>query len=211
MIEEVLRTDRGELLVAGAVRGHFGDVPRLIDRLAAFDPRGIGLGLSFDELTGLTDHFADRPFEPLVPLTSTETAEVLGLSRFGEVRIPNPAYVGILEWAHARQIPVEALDLPDDQFAQLFTEHIGYVELVRRTLRERRLTRSAPEAASADEFAVRWDETLSRGRGSRTFVTARSRALGAAARRLAARVGRAAVVVDRERFAAVVAELKAPS
>lgn len=210
MIDAVLRTPRGEILVAGAVRGHWGDVAPLLGRLATFAPRGVGLGVSFDELTSLNDHFADRPFEPLVPLTSAETAEVLGLSRFGEVRVPSPAYVSVLEWAHAQAVPVEALDLSDEQYALLFAEHISYIELVRRTLRERRLTRAPPDAGSADEYVVRWDRSLASGRGSQAFLSARARAVGAAARRLTDRVGRAAVVVDRERFDAVVGELRAP-
>lgn len=206
MIAETVRSG-GEFLLLGAVRGFVADVPAVQARLDGYAPRGIGLGISFDEMTGLTDHFVARDFEPLVPLTGHEAAEAQGLSRLGEVRVPHPAYVRVLEWAKERSLPVEALEPSDERYAQLFTRHIGYFELVGRTLRERRLARAPPETADADAYALRWDATLSRGRGSRAFLKAREEAIAAGARALSMRVGRTAVVVDRERFDGVLASL----
>ena len=209
MIDAGLRVDGRDVWLAGAVRGRVDEVAELLRRLAAFGPRAIGLGLSPDELAGLTDHFVLRPFEPLVPLTASETAEVVGLAAYGEVRVPHPAYVGVLEWARGHDVPVEPLEVSDEQYSRLFGDHISYVELVRRTLAERRLTRRPPAGRSADEYAVRWEEGATPGRGSRAFLTARAHAIGEAARRLATRVGRSAVIVDRERFDAVRAALTA--
>lgn len=208
MIAESVRAG-GDFLLVGAVRGFVADTPAVVARLDAFAPRGVGIGLSFDEMTGLTDHFVHRDFEPLVPLTGHETAEVQGLSRLGEVRVPHPTYVGVLEWAQDRHLPVEALEPSDEKYATLFTRHISYFELVRRTLRERNLAREPPESADADSYAVAWDVTLSRGRGSQAFLRARERAMAQGARRLATRVGRTALVVDRERFDGVRAALSA--
>lgn len=206
MIAETVRAG-GDFLVVGAVRGLLADVSPVIARLESFAPRAVGVGLSFDEMTGLNEHFVRRAYEPLVPLTPHETAEVQGLSRHGEVRVPHPTYVGVLEWAADRSLPVEALEPSDERYATLFTQHIGYFELVRRTLRERRLARSPPERPDADAYAVAWDTTLSEGRGSRAFLRAREETVAAGARRLAARAGRTALVVDRERFDGVVAAL----
>lgn len=208
MIEAALKIGGREVWVAGAVRGFWNDVPPLLNRLGEIAPRAIGLGISFDELTGLNDHFVARPAEPLVPLASTETAELLGLARFGEVRVPNPAYLGALEWARERSIPIEALEVSDEQYSQLFADHISYFELVGRTLRERKLTRAAPDASSADEYALAWERELARGRGSQEFLAARNAAIAAAARRLTERAGRVAVIVDRERFEALTALLR---
>lgn len=211
MIEATVRLSGHEAWVAGAVRGHYPEVGTLLDHLRAFAPRGVGLGISFDELTGLHDHFVQRPAEPLVPLTATETAELLGLARFGEVRVPNPAYLAVLEWAHGETVPVEALEVSDEQYSQLFGDHISYLELVGRTLRERRLTRAPPAAKSADDYALRWEGSVARGGGSQRFLAARTEAIGSAARRLANRFGRVAIVVDRERFDAVVGILRSAS
>ncbi len=202
------REGPGALLVAGTVRGLTSESEPLLEALRAFGPRAVGVGVSREELDGLNEHFVGRPSEPLVVLSRVELSEAKALSRFGEVRVPNPSTIAVLEWARAAGVPVEPLDPTDEEYAELFTDHITYLELVRRTLRERRLVRDAPpEARSAEEFAGRWHASLSRGRGSRAFDAAREGALVEGARRLALAHARVAVVVDRERYDGVLKRL----
>jgi hypothetical protein len=201
----------GEFLVAGAVRGLASEVAPLMALLETFRPEVVGLGISLDELQGLRDHFVDRASEPLVPLTGAETAEVKGLSRFGEVRVPNPACIEVLEWGRSRGTPVEPLDPSDETYATMFTDHISYFELLRRTLKERRLARAPPTAATPEEYAATWHRSMSGGRGSRSFDAARDAALVENARRLSARAPRVAVVVDLERYDSVLRRLGAPT
>lgn len=191
---------RSGILLVGAVRGYTPDVPEVLATLEKFAPLAIGVGLSEEELNGLVEYFAGADAEEVVPLTEVERQEVAGLTRFGEVRVPSPAYIAIMEWAQDRRIPVQPLDASDIGAADMFTRHIGYVELVRRTLREHRLGRHPPRAEGPDEYALAWDKTLAAGRGSRAFLSERDTFLAAAALELAASHVRVGIVVDRERF-----------
>ena len=201
----------GEILVVGAVRGLVGEISPLIERLEQFRPASVGLGISPDELAGLVEHFVDRPAEPLVSLTGTETAEVRGLAEYGEVRVPNPVTVGTVTWAQRHGIPVAGLDPSDADYADLFAEHISYLELVRRTLRERRLTGDPPRPKTADEFALAWHSAIGHGRRSQAFDRARDAELARGARALVTTARRVALVVDRERYDGVASALSAPS
>ena len=192
----------GVLLIA-PVRGLASEAPRVLAELEAFGPACVGLGVSSDELRSLHDYFVVAAAEPIVPLTSNETSEVRGLVRFGEVRVPNPAFVEVLRWAWAREVPVEPLDPDEERSAALFAEHIGYFELVRRTVRERRVARSPPAPSTPDEFALQWDREVASGRGSRDFAEARDRHLVDRIPSLSAEGQKLAVVVDRERFDSV--------
>ena len=199
MISERVRSGNDALLVA-PVRGLSSEVAPMLRALEGYDPEAVGVGLSAEEMRGLNEYFVLSAAEPVVPLTSTETSEVRGLSRFGEVRVPNPSFVGLLSWARAHSMPVEPLDPGEDRTADLFAEHIGYVELVRRTVKERGLSRRPPTPATADEFALAWDREAAGGRGSRAFARSRDRYLVRGARRLGTGRSRVAIVVDRERF-----------
>lgn len=199
MKSETLRSTSDVLLLA-PVRGLLAEVPALLGQLAAFAPDAVGAGLSAEELVSLQQYFVRSDAEPVVPLTTNEVNEVRGLSRFGEVRVPNPTYVELLRWADGRGMPVEPLDPSEDRTARLFTEHIGYVELVRRTVKERSVGRRPPTPSTPDEFALAWDREVAGGRGSRDFARARDRHLVRRAQRLGTGKGRIAVVVDRERF-----------
>lgn len=198
----------GPVLLVAPVRGVSAEAELTIGALEAFAPQAVGLGLSAEEMRGLTDYFVLSEAEPIVPLTAVETSEVRGLVRFGEVRVPNPSFVRVLAWGRARPVPVEALDPSDERSASLFAEHIGYVELVRRTVREHRVSRSPPSPSTPDEYALAWEREVAPGRGSREFARARDRHLVREVERLARERSRVAVVVDRERFEPVRALLE---
>ncbi len=190
----------GPLLLVGPVRGITAEADRAVEALESFAPGAVGLGLSREELRGLTEYFVLSEAEPVVPLTPAETSEVRGLVRFGEVRVPNPSFVRAIAWGRSRNVPVEALDPSDEHTASLFTEHIGYFELVRRTVREHRVSRTPPSPSTPDEYAIAWEREVAPGRGSRAFAQARDRHLVRGVARLAEGRGRVAVLVDRERF-----------
>jgi hypothetical protein len=200
VISERVPANGPGLLLLAPVRGLVSEVARLIVALEEYGPEVVGLGLSGEEMRGLVDYFVVADAEPIVPLSPMEASEVRGLCRFGEVRVPNPSFVEVLRWGRERSLPVEALDPDDERSASLFAEHIGYVELVRRTVREHRIARSPPTPSSADEFALHWDREVAGGRGSREFARARDRHLVRAVQRLGQGLTRTAVVVDRERF-----------
>jgi hypothetical protein len=195
--------DGSRYLVLGPVRGLLSEVPPLLARLEAFAPGAVAVGLSPDEATALREHFVGRSSEPLVPLAPSEVAEMRALARFGDVAVPNPTYPAVIAWGGSHGVPVEAVDPSDDDYALMFTDHISYTELVRRTLRERKLTRRPPEARTADEFAVAWGATLAKSGGSARLAIARDAVLARGARALGARHARVAVVVERERFPTV--------
>ncbi len=210
MIQARLPTVGGLLLVA-PVRGLRSEVAATLQALDGHRPAAVGVGLSGEELASLQEYFVRSSAEPVVPLTSNERSEVRGLVRFGEVSVPNPAFLGVLHWAEASGVPTEGLDPTEDETATLFAEHIGYLELVRRTVRERSIARRPPTPNSADEFALTWDRSVAKGRGSREYAAARDLHLARSARRLAVAYPRVAVVVDRERFDSVRALLEAPA
>jgi hypothetical protein len=197
-----------DLLLAAPVRGLWTEVAPLTAALEAFAPAAVGLGVSAEELRGLVDYFVVADGEPVVPLTSNELNEVRGLVRFGEVRVPNPAFVETLRWGHRRSVPVAALDPTEEGSAALFTEHIGYLELVRRTVRERRIGRDPPTPSTPDAFAIEWERRVAGGRGSRALAGARDDHLARETATLSAGRSRIAVVVDRERFDGVRSRLE---
>jgi hypothetical protein len=190
----------GSVLLLAPVRGVAAEVPSVLGELDRFEAGTVGLATSVEELQGLNDYFVVGDGEPIVPLTPNEFHEVRGLVRFGEVRVPNPSFLCAIRWARDRGRAVLAVDPDEEHAATLFAEHIGYIELVRRTVREHRMGRSPPTPSSPDAYAVDWDRRVAGGRGSRRLAAARDSYLAAAVRRIAAGGTRVAVLVDRERF-----------
>jgi hypothetical protein len=190
--------------VLGAVRGLVAEGERVRGRLTALRPDAVGVAISSEELQGLRDYFVRGGAEPVVPLATTEAAEIRGLARYGEVSVPNPSVLEAIRWSDAAAVPVEALDPSDDEYASLFATSIGYFELVRRTLRERRLVKRGLAAPNADEFVRIWSDTIEHGAGSRRLRERRDAAVVEASEPLRLRHRPFVVVVDRERFEGLV-------
>jgi len=199
------------LVVFGVVRGLVLEAEALRGALQQMRPQVIGLGVSAEESRSLTDHFVDQAAEPLVPLLSTEAVEIRELGRYGEVRVPNPSFVTAIEWAGTHAVRVAPVDPSEEEYANMFGDTIGYLELVRRTLRERRLLRSPPRGENADDFVLRWDADLNRGRESRRLVEQREAQTARELERLARESPPTAAVVDRERVPRLLRTLQGPS
>ena len=196
------------LTLYGVVRGLVREADQLGAALDAGAPTAIGLGLAVEESRSLTDHFVGRRTEPFVPLLASETVEIRELGQFGEVRVPHPAFLAALEWAERRGVPVRPIDPNEDAYARLFGDSIGYLELVRRTVRERRLLRAPPRANDADGFVVGWSATVNRGAQSRALQLQRERFVADELRRMLGGRARVVAVVDRERIDPLLAALQ---
>lgn len=191
--------------VLGAVRGLVAEGERVRNRLNSLRPAAVGVAISAEELHGLREYFVGGGAEPVVPLATTEAAEIRGLARYGEVSVPNPSVLETIRWSDGAGVPVEPLDPSDDRYASLFANSIGYFELVRRTLRERRLVKRGLSAPDADQFVRTWSDTIEHGAGSRRLRERRDAAVVEASEPLRVRYRPLAVVVDRERFEGLVA------
>jgi hypothetical protein len=188
------------LLVLGVVRGVVAEVPPMTAQLERFRPTRLALALGAEEMASYTEQFVRGRSDPFAPLLSTETAEVLALARFGEVEVPHAAFIEGVRWAGRQGVPVEAVDPDEEQYADMFAHHIGYWELVRRTVRERSLTRSPPAADSPDDFVLRWAGRVGKGRASRRFERERTELTCRQVRALQGANERVALIIDRERI-----------
>jgi hypothetical protein len=187
------------LRLLGVVRGLISEVPGVLEKVQAFAPEAVALGLTPSETEALETHFVGTPTEPVVPLAPTEVVEAKALTRYGDVGVPHPAFVELLSWGRTAHVPVEGIDPDEEVQAELFVAHIGYFELVRRTVRERRTGRNPPEAPDADAFALAWDSAVHPGRGSARYALERERAFVGQLAELRTRYRRVVAVVDRER------------
>jgi hypothetical protein len=191
---------RPTILLIGSVRGLTDEVAPIQQQLDAFDPGAVAVSLSPEETSTLAQYFVGTATEPLVPLSASEASHAVGLARIADVQVPAPALLGAVEWATRSARPVVGVDPSEDTYAEMFAAHIGYFELVRRTLRERQLVKRPPQAETADEYALSWDHTMQPGAGSERLARARDEFAAAQVRGLGGRHAKVAVVADRERF-----------
>jgi hypothetical protein len=198
------------LVLVGAVRGPVEEAVAVRKELERVDPAEVHLDISPEELWGLKEYFSAPYSEPLAPLLEAESALARALSDFGEVRMPSPSYVVAIQWAHAKGRGIRALDPDEDAYSAMFLKNVRYLDLVRRTRAEHALSRSPPQAGSAEEVLLAWDARVHRGKGSQRLATERNHLMAERLREIAARgEGPVSVaIVDVEHWASLVASLE---
>lgn len=125
------------------------------------------------------------------------------LTRWGEVEAPPPSFQEAVRFAHAKGLEVVAADFDDERYTDVFLQAVTPMALVRQGRRLRKLAKRRFRATSAQEFAMEWDEAVTRIGGYAEVERARERQVGSAIAAAAARHERVLAVVELERLTGV--------
>jgi pheromone shutdown protein TraB len=82
------------------------------------------------------------------------------LTTFGEVRIPPADLVAAYSLAEEYNLPLKALDISDKQYAQLFTNKVSILGLLRASHKNKKIRKQGFIAENAEAFALKWDEYI---------------------------------------------------
>lgn len=100
------------------------------------------------------------------------------LARFGDVAIPPDDLLLAEELARSHGIPLVAVDLDDDTHADLFTAHIGGMQLLRSQVRMRKLVGGGlDDATTPEELALLWNHAFRDIKGYGAVEAAREEAM----------------------------------
>ncbi|HVL47998.1 MAG TPA: hypothetical protein VM889_05535 [Candidatus Thermoplasmatota archaeon] len=193
------------LVVLGCVHGLANEARVLLAALEREPPDVLLLALSVESLAAL-----ERGSSEVDPdsLADAEAAYAVALERFGEVALPPPDLVAALAWAKEKGVPVEAVDLTEEEYEDTFTSEVGTWSLLRYGRLVRRMVKRPPEASTPEAFARAWDRSLRRIKGLAAVEAARESAIAERSLKHAER-RRAVLVLDVARFDGVVAALRA--
>ncbi|MHB8585564.1 MAG: hypothetical protein ACYDDF_06990 [Thermoplasmatota archaeon] len=151
-----------------------------LERLSGI--REIILGVSAAEVRGLEDYLEKGPSgdDEAVSLADPYAA---GLSMYGAVAYPPPAYIEAVRFAKRHGALLHGVDLGEEDYDDHFVERVSTWEWWRHGRRMRRMERRPPKAATAEEFALLWDQRLRKtGKGIRSVEAEREKKLVAALR-----------------------------
>lgn len=195
------------LHACGTVRGLASEAREVERVYRRARPEALCLSLSEEDLRMLTGSAAGPAgqFEP----TPLEEVYIGFLENFGKVRLPPPSFTAALRLARADSIPVLPMDLSDARHTEVFTKEVGTMEWIYHySFRRKSLLRRRWKAATPGEFAIEWDEALTRGRGLRRVEEARESHMAGELRAALKRWSRVMAVVDFERMRGVLKRLE---
>jgi len=85
---------------------------------------------------------------------------LLHLSSYGEISLPPRDIMLAHEMAMKKNIPLKAVDVDDMEYAELLTQHVSLISLIRHSRKIKKLGKRKFRARNAEEFVMEWDREV---------------------------------------------------
>lgn len=152
----------GNLVVFSGVKGlvsHGNDLKRFLETRK---PEILLISISPEEVKGLAE-FMKSPFE--MNLSDYEVIYGVRLSKYGEVMTPPPIYTEALSYTTRNGARAVGIDMPQEQFDELYTNSMKSRHLIRHSLRKKRVLNKEYGDTNEYEFAEAWIRRINAVKG----------------------------------------------
>jgi pheromone shutdown protein TraB len=195
------------LTILPTVKGLTREKRKVRETVEAIGPDLIALPVSREGLQGLGA--IHRGKQPEIFLSHYEQIYALKLARFGKVAVPPPSYTEAFAAASEKGIPVKAIDLSEDDFADAFCDDVSTTNLVYHSIRWRWLRRkSFRKATNARQFVLAWDRAVNSLKGFRNLEGRREEHMARRLLDLSKRYKNILAILELERMEGVVRRLE---
>ncbi len=161
-----------EVLLFGTVRGLVSERKKVREIVESFLPEFVLVGISPEQWDGLKKYIK-KPFK--IEPDDYEVIYAVKLKRFGEVGLPVPTYLEILNLSKKHGFQVIPVDMDDETYSELFTSKIDIIKLIRFDMRKRKLYKMRFDASTPEEFVMQWDREINKIKEYREIEEERER------------------------------------
>lgn len=189
------------------VKGLVSHGDELKSLLSVMNPEIILVTISPAEVEGLTAFLKD-PFE--MNLSDYEIIYGIRLRKYGEVMTPPPIYVEAVSYSSRQEGSIVGIDMDDESYSKAYTDNVGAFDLVRDSIRKKRVLNADYHDSNEYEFSEAWAERQRKPAGRRRLEEARQKYINGKISEFLENGYRAnhLIVSDHEFFRGIVATLK---
>ena len=166
MNEDASKPETGLIWLFGGIKGLVRDGEILSADLTKLNPEVVLITLSDEHILGLRD-FLERPYE--IELSDYEIIYGVRLSMYGEVMTPLPVYIEALKYCDSTGIPIVPMDMNEEAYGDLYTKSMRTLDLVRHSIRKKRLLKKDFKDRNVEEFVRNWEKAINRIKGFRAI------------------------------------------
>jgi hypothetical protein len=152
--EKTLIVNKSMIRLLGTVHGLKREGERVKAAFQEYQPDCIAVGIPLEDLETLESCTVKE-----VDFVTSEDQNYYFdcLASFGEVRVPPADLTATFLLSKEYCLPLEALDVGDDQYAQLFTKNVSIVGLLLASRKNKKVRKQGLVAENPEAFALEWD------------------------------------------------------
>lgn len=179
MVLKLVRLREKKIYLLGLIKGLTSETKIVSKIYNKIKPDAIALYISEPEILGLQSVLDGKTKK--VPLSRYEMIYARKLAfyaqqdkdKYGEVQVPPPCLLEGLKLGQKDEIPVLALDMDDKAYASTFTENVSTFQLIRHSMRFKKLSKKKFDVKTPEEFTFAWDAELTKLKGFKNLENAR--------------------------------------
>ncbi|QRF75942.1 hypothetical protein Thermo_01451 [Thermoplasmatales archaeon] len=164
MSDYTTKPEIGQIWLFGGIKGLVKDGEVLAEDLRKLKPDVIIITLSDEHILGLRD-FLLHPYE--IELSDYEIIYGVRLSMYGEVMTPPPVYIEAVKYSDSFGIPIVPVDMNEESYGELYTKSMKTLDLVRHSIRKKRLLKKDYKDKNVEQFVRNWERTVNKIKGLR--------------------------------------------
>ena len=194
-----------KIYLKGIVKGLVTEVEKVEEDIESIEFDVGALPISKEELEGMKD-FIEQDEKIEIEPNKVEKMYAERLRKFGEVSLPPPSYVFLLEFCEKQDKKIESLDLDEEHYTMAYCKHVTGTQWLRQAFREKSLSRKKIEAETPKEFALRWDEVINKLKGYQALEEHREEVIAKNIKRVSKK-GDVFCIVEVERIEGIIDNL----
>lgn len=203
---KIFRHIDSRIFLLWTIKGLKSEEEKVVSAFKFIAPSVVGAYIAESEVEGLDAVVSGDVKE--MGLSTLEKAYARQLSSYGEVQVPPPCLVMAYRLSKKAGIPFAGIDMSDNMFADAYTRHITPFQLMRQSIRTKRLKKKKYRSENPRAFAHAWDRNVNRLKGFRELEEARNVEMAQNIVMLARDYARVLAVVECERFSGVEKKLR---
>ena len=181
----------------GVIHGLEKEGERVRAAFYDFNPDCIALGIPKEDIATVEKYEEESMEFDMLP---EQKRFFECLSHYGKVAVPPSDLTTSYELSVENDVHLEALDIDDEEYAEIFTKKISLISFMRNSRRNKKLIKKEFDVPTAGEFVEEWERHYNSVKAFRIIEKAREENMASRLVSLADKYGRILAVIPYQRF-----------
>lgn len=148
--------EKNKLYLLPVIHGLSGEEIKVRNAFKKVNPDCIAIGIAPEDIEIMKKIKGDEEFD----MSLQHQYYLMHLSRYGKISIPPSDIKTACEIAEENKIPIEAIDIDDEEYAELLTKNVSIFALLQHSRKIKKMGKKKFRATNAEEFVYEWDNEV---------------------------------------------------
>ncbi len=155
----VKKIGKGKVHLLPVIHGLKGEEEKVRKAFEEIKPDCVAIGIPPEDIV-IMEKIKEGEEEEEFEMSLQYQYYLFHLSKYGEVSLPPPDIKLAYEMAKSSGVPLKAVDIDDNEYAELLVDNVSIFSLIRHSAKIRKMGKKKFKARNAEEFVKEWNDEL---------------------------------------------------